>query len=119
MIRGTDGSVLRFKARLCARGFLQKKGVDLVETFSPVCYDSLRVLLASVTQEDFEMIQFDVRTAFLYGELEEQIHMEVPAGFKIEASANEVMCQLKKSLYGLKQAPRCWNRKFCDFLKQF
>lgn len=120
VIRGADGSVLRFKARLCARGFLQQKGVDFTETFSPVVrYDSLRVLLATVTQLDLEMIQFDVRTAFLYGELEEEVHIEVPVGLKVKASASEVVCRLYKSLYGLKQAPRCWNRTFCDFLEQF
>ncbi|KMQ85934.1 gag-pol polyprotein [Lasius niger] len=101
VIRGADERALRFKARLCARGFLQEKGLDFTEIFSPVvCYDLLRVLLATVTQEDLEMVQFNVRTAFLYGKLEEEIHMEMPAGLKNIASVREVVCQLKKSLYG-------------------
>lgn len=120
IIRGEDGSALRYKARLCARGFLQEKGVDFTETFSPVVrYDSLRVLLATVTQEDLEMVQFDVRTAFLYGKLEDEVLMEVPTGFKIVTDSSEVVCRLEKSLYGLKQASLCWNHRFCDFLRQF
>lgn len=96
------------------------KGVDFEETFSPaVRYDSLRVLLATVTQEDLEMVQFDVLTAFLYGDLQEEIHMKVPVGLDVGENADRVVCRLVKSLYGLKQAPRCWNRKFCDFLWRF
>lgn len=67
------------------------------------------MLLALVAQEDLEMMQFDVRTAFLYGDLEEEIHMEIPEGLNVENSVSAV-CRLNKSLYGLKQAPRCWNR---------
>ena len=71
----------RYKARLGARGFQQQEGVNYTETFSPVVsYDSLRVLLALVAQEDLEVVQFDVKIAFLYGNLEEKIHMEVPQG---------------------------------------
>ena len=94
--------------------------MDFEETFSPVVrYDSLRVLLATVTQEDLEMDQFDVCTAFLYGDLQEEIHMKIPVSLKIGKNASEVECRLRKSLYDLKQAPRCWHRKFCDFLRQF
>ena len=83
-------------------------------------YDSLRVLLAHITQEDLEMATFDVRTAFLYGELEEVIHMEIPEGVKIhEGEENSAVCVLRKSLYGLKQAPRCWNVRFKKFLCKF
>lgn len=120
VIQDADGSVCPFKARLCARSFLQEEGVDYTETFLPVVrYVSLRVLLAIATQEDLEMVQFDVWTAFLYGELEEEIHMEMPVGLKVKKSESEVVCWLNKSLCGLKQAPRCWNRKFCSFLKCF
>lgn len=112
-----------FKARLCARGFMQRHGIDYNETFAPVRYDSLRVLLAIATQDDLELMQFDVRTAFLYGEIDEDIYMEVPEGLIVgEDSAEEearVVCKLEKSIYGLKQSPRCWNQKFTTFLHEF
>ena len=88
-------------------------------------YYSLRVLLA-ITKDDLEAIQFDVRTAFLYGELLEDIHIEVSAsglraqGLNVDKEKNvSAACKLSKSLYGLKQAPRCWNAKFSNFLRQF
>ena len=86
-----------------------------------VRYDSLRVLLARVATEDLEMIQFDVKTAFLHGSLNEEIHMELPKGVCVEGEENvaSVVCRLNKSLYRLKQAPRCWNMKFNNFLRKF
>ena len=73
----------RFKARLCAKGFQQQEGVDYAETFSPVVrYDSLHTLLALAALEDLDMVTFDVRTAFLYGNPEGEIYMELPKGAK-------------------------------------
>lgn len=107
--RKTTGDIERFKARLCARGFKQKEGMDYTETFSPVVlYDSLRVLLAIIAEKDLELAQFDVKTTFLYGELKEEVFMEIPEGLVID-DAKEKVCKLNKSLYGLKQASRCWN----------
>ena len=84
-------------ARLCQR--LSTECRDYNETFSPVVrYDSLRVLLAHITQEDLEMVSFDIRSAFLYSELREKIFMEMPQGFKANKNANGVVCALKKSL---------------------
>lgn len=118
----------RFKARspsLCAKSFMQRQGIDFTETFAPVVrYDSLRVLLVTVAERDLELLQFDVRTAFLYGELSEDIFMEIPEGVNIKEEGRRsvtksIVCKLKKSLYGLKQAPRCWNQKFTKFLSQY
>lgn len=113
-----SGDVYRYKARLCARRFLQKEGLDYTETSPVVRYDSLRVFIAMVAEKDLELVQFDVRAAFLHGELKEDIFMELPEGLKKEEN-QDVVCKLNKSLYGLKQAPRCWSEKSREFLKQF
>ncbi|CAB0019509.1 unnamed protein product, partial [Nesidiocoris tenuis] len=111
-----DGSVDRYKARLVIKGFSQKKGIDYEETFSPVAKTgTIRCLLSVAANEDMVLGQFDVSTAFLYGDLEEEIFMVQPEGF--EDGTNRV-CHLKKSLYGLKQAPRCWNKRVVDYLKK-
>jgi len=118
--KDADGKSHRFKARLCARGFLQQEGIDFKETFSPVVrYDSLRVLLAIIAAKNLEVMQFDVQTAFLYGELEETIFMEIPEGLKVKEDPRNVACKLERSLYGLKQAPRCWDLKFTKFLNEY
>lgn len=112
----TDRNV-RFKVRLCARGFSQKAGIDYHKTFAPVVrYDSVRVLLALAAELDLEIGQFDVKTAFLYGDMTEEVYMKVPKGMTTKKG---IVCKLNKSLYGLKQASRCWNIKFDAFLKIF
>lgn len=107
----------RYKSRLCAKGYSQTVGIDYQETFAPtVRYDSIRLLLSTAIQNNLKMIQLDVKTAFLYGELEETIFMSPPDGLLCEEN---MVCKLNKSLYGLKQAPRCWNSKFDSVLKKF
>jgi len=109
--RKADGSVDRYKARVVAKGFLQKEGVDYTETFAPVAkFTSIRVLLALAAQHDWEIHQMDVKTAFLHGDLDVDIYMRQPEGFA-EPGKEDLVCQLKKSLYGLKQASRAWYQK--------
>lgn len=105
----------RFKARVVAKGYSQSDGVDYKETFAPVVrYDSVRVVLALAAADDMEIVQFDVKTAFLNGKLEEVIYMKVPDGVEHE---NGQVCRLKRSLYGLKQSSRVWNARFVEFVK--
>ncbi|KAL1189498.1 Retrovirus-related Pol polyprotein from transposon TNT 1-94 [Cardamine amara subsp. amara] len=109
-IPGVEGP--RFKARLVAKGYAQREGVDYIDIFSPVVkHVSIRMLLAIVAEEDYELEQLDVKTAFLHGELDEKIYMEIPEGFEDQFKTGKV-CLLNKSLYGLNQAPRKWNKKF-------
>ncbi|GMP53679.1 hypothetical protein CsSME_00019075 [Camellia sinensis var. sinensis] len=115
-IPGRDN--IRFKARLVAKGYAQKEGIDYNEVFSPVVkHTSIRILLALVAQFDLELAQLDVKTAFLHGDLEEEIYMSQPDGFKIAGKENWA-CKLNKSLYGLKQSPRQWYKRFDRFMME-
>ncbi len=109
----------RYKARLVAQGYTQSQGIDYQDTYAPVVKQcSLRTVLSLVAALDLEITQLDIKTAFLYGELEEELYLEQPEGFVTAGRENEV-CRLKKSLYGLKQSPRAWNTKFNEFLVKF
>lgn len=113
------GNIERYKARLVAKGFSQREGIDYFETYAPVVrYESIRLLLAIAASRDYEIKKFDVKTAFLYGELQEEIYLEQPEGYA-DPNNPDFVCKLHKSLYGLKQSPRCWNEKFVGFLKTF
>ncbi|UYV83405.1 hypothetical protein LAZ67_23000904, partial [Cordylochernes scorpioides] len=112
----SKGEITRYKARLVAKGFAQKKGIDYEETFSPVArHDTIRTLLAIAANEDLKLVQFDIKTAFLYGDLQDQIYIKQPEGFN---NGTDLVWKLKKSLYGLKQSPRCWNQKIVNFMKE-
>ncbi|CAL8990447.1 unnamed protein product, partial [Prunus brigantina] len=76
---------------------------------------SIRVVLGLVASLNLEIKQLDVKTAFLHGDLEEEIYMEQPEGFKVKGK-EDLVCRLKMSLYGLKQAPRQWYKKFDSFM---
>lgn len=107
------GGIVRFKARLVARGFSQRKGFDYESTYAPVAgLTTLRVLLAIANQDGMNLHQLDVKTAFLNGFLEEEIYMRLP----VEFEAGDLVAKLQKSIYGLKQASRAWNSRFHDFV---
>ena len=103
-------------ARLVAKGFTQREGIDFNEIFSPVVkHSSIRLLLSYIAYHDLHLEQLDVKTAFLHGELEEVIYMQPPEGFIKDINTNQV-CLLKKSLYGLKQSPSQWYKRFDTYM---
>ena len=102
---------------LFLRGFTQVYDIDYKETFSAVVrYTSIRVILSLAAKRNMSLYQFDIKTAFLYGEVKEDIYMKQPLGYN-DKSGN--VCKLLKSLYGLKQSSRCWNECFTTFIKEF
>lgn len=102
----------RYKARLVVKGFEQKKDIDFEEIFSSVVkMTSIQVVSTLVASMDLEIEQLDVKTTFLYGDLEEKIYMGQPECFSVKGKEN-LACRLRKSLYGLKQALRQWYKKY-------
>lgn len=102
------GEVDKFKARIVAKGFHQTYGIDFHEVFAPVArWDTIRVVLGLAAQRGWSVFQLDVKSAFLHGELKEDVYIEKPKGFESEDESKKVY-KLKKALYGLRQAPRGW-----------
>ncbi|KAL0284957.1 UNVERIFIED_CONTAM: Retrovirus-related Pol polyprotein from transposon TNT 1-94 [Sesamum angustifolium] len=114
-----DGTVDKFKARLVAKDFKQKDVIEYFGTYSPVArLTIIWVLIALALVYNIPIHQMDVKTTFLYGELEEEIYMDQPEGFVAHGNERKV-CKLVKSLYGLKQAPKQWHGKFDQTILAF
>jgi hypothetical protein len=112
-----DGSVEKFKARFVARAFSQKEGIDYDEIFAPVArYTSIRVITSLASVFDWKLHQMDVKTAFLNGEVQQEVYIEQPEGFVIHGKESHV-CKLKKALYGLKQALRPLMEELAVFFR--
>ncbi|KAD2804715.1 hypothetical protein E3N88_38092 [Mikania micrantha] len=115
--KSAEGKVLKHKARLVAKGYVQQYGVDYEEVFAPVArMETVRLLLAIAAQQGWFVHHLDVKTAFLHGELKEQVFVSQPEGFERKGAEGKVY-KLSKALYGLKQAPRAWNMKLDSVLK--
>jgi len=101
----------RKKAQFIAKGFTQVFRIDYEETFSPVArFETFRLLIALAALHDWEIEALDVKTAFFFGELDEEIYLEQPEGFVVKGQENKV-CRLRKAIYGLKQAALQWNKQ--------
>ncbi|GKA17701.1 putative ribonuclease H-like domain-containing protein [Tanacetum coccineum] len=110
------GGILKNKARLVARGYRQEEGIDFEESFAPVArLEAIRIFLAFAAHMNMVVYQMDVKTAFLNGNLREEVYVSQPDGFVDPDNPNHVY-KLKKALYGLKQAPRAWYDMLSSFL---
>ncbi|GKE72262.1 retrovirus-related pol polyprotein from transposon TNT 1-94, partial [Tanacetum coccineum] len=102
------GDVLKNKARLVAKGYRQEEGVDFEESFALVArIAAIRIFIANASSKNMTIYQMDVKTAFLNGELKEEVYVSQPEGF-VDPDHPTHVYRLKKALYGLKQAPRAW-----------
>ncbi|OWZ16413.1 hypothetical protein PHMEG_0009808 [Phytophthora megakarya] len=96
------------EAVLVIHGFKQQQGVNYNETYTPVIrFETIRAAIYFAVQRGWDVLQYDVKTAFLYGDLEELIFMEQPPGFQVDGQ--NYIYRVLESLYGLKQAPNIWN----------
>lgn len=109
------GNIERYKARLVAKGFRQVEGIDFDDVFAPVSkYTTIRTLLAVAAEEELELHQLDIKTAFLNGKLEEDVYVEQPPGYM---DGSNKACHLHRALYGLRQAPRAWHKRLKEELE--
>nr|GFC11850.1 retrovirus-related Pol polyprotein from transposon TNT 1-94 [Tanacetum cinerariifolium] len=110
------GGILKNKARLVARGYRQEEGIDFEESFAPVAIlEAIRIFLAYDAHKNMVVYHMDVKTAFLNGNLREEVYVSQPDGFVDQDNPNHVY-KLKKALYGLNQAPRAWYDMLSSFL---
>nr|GEY82800.1 retrovirus-related Pol polyprotein from transposon TNT 1-94 [Tanacetum cinerariifolium] len=110
------GGILKNKARLVARGYRQEEGIDFEESFAPVAkLEAIRIFLAYAAHKNMVVYQMDMKTAFLNGNLREEVYVSQPDGFVDQDNHNHVN-KLNKALYGLKQAPRAWYNLLSSFL---
>nr|GEU78987.1 retrovirus-related Pol polyprotein from transposon TNT 1-94 [Tanacetum cinerariifolium] len=114
--RDEENTVIRNKSHLVAKGYAQKEGVDFEESFAPVArLEAVRLFIAFAAYKSFTVYQIDVKIAFLYGPLKEEVYVNQPDGF-VDPYHPDKVYRLKKALYGLKQAPRAWYDELSNFL---
>nr|GFC45009.1 Gag-Pol polyprotein [Tanacetum cinerariifolium] len=114
--RDEENTVIRNKSRLVAKGYAQKEGVDFEESIAPVAMlEAVRLFIVYAAHKSFTIYQMDIKTAFLYGPLKEEVYVNQPDGF-VDPYHPDKFYRLKKALYGLKQAPRAWYDELSKFL---
>ncbi|GJV08431.1 putative ribonuclease H-like domain-containing protein [Tanacetum coccineum] len=110
------GVVVKNKARLVAQGHRQEEGIDYDEVFAPVArIEAIRIFLAFASYMGFIVYQMDVKSAFLYGKIDEEVYVSQPPGF-IDPKYPKKVYKVVKALYGLHQAPRAWYATLSTFL---
>ncbi|GJU14367.1 putative ribonuclease H-like domain-containing protein [Tanacetum coccineum] len=115
-IQDERGIVIRNKARLVAQGYTQEEGINYDEVFAPVArIKAIRLFLAYASFKDFVVYQMDVKSAFLYGKIEEEVYVCQPPGFEDPDFPDRVY-KVEKALYGLHQAPRAWYETLSTYL---
>nr|GEU46929.1 ribonuclease H-like domain, reverse transcriptase, RNA-dependent DNA polymerase [Tanacetum cinerariifolium] len=115
--KDADGNIIKHKARLVAKGYIQEHGIDFEEVFAPVArMETIRLFLAIAANNKWEVHHLDVKSAFLHGDLKEEVYVTQPEGF-IKRQDKGKVYRLIKALYGLRQAPRAWNIKLDNTLK--
>ncbi|GJT99370.1 zinc finger, CCHC-type containing protein [Tanacetum coccineum] len=115
--RDAGGKIIKYKARLVAKGYVQEQGIDFDEVFAPVArIETVRLILALAAYHGWQVHHLDVKSAFLHGELKEEVYVTQPEGFVQQGNSGKVY-KLIKALYGLRQAPRAWNVKLDQTLK--
>lgn len=113
--RGPNGEINRYKARWVVRGFQQREEIDYHETFASVVKPmSYKAIFAIAAAHDWEVHQMDVKTAFLYGNVQENIYVKQPTGYA--GTDISKVCKLRKALYGLKQSSHIWYHTLAQFL---
>ncbi|GJW91574.1 retrovirus-related pol polyprotein from transposon TNT 1-94 [Tanacetum coccineum] len=114
--RDEENTVIRNKSCLVAKGYAQKEGIYFKESVAPVArFEAVRLFIAYVAHKSFTVYQMDVKTAFLYDPLKEEVYVNQPDGF-VDPYHPDKVYRLKKALYGLKQAPRVWYDELSNFL---
>lgn len=114
-----DGTLLKLRSRLVAKGNQQEEVVNFLETYNPVVRTAtVRLVLHLAVMHHWDIKQLDVKNAFLHGDLSETVYMRQPPGFEDKNHPDHV-CLLRKAIYGLKQAPRAWFDKFSSYLLEF
>lgn len=105
----------KYKARLVAKGYAQQAGIDYTEVFAPVArWDTIRLILALAANQGWKVHQLDLKSAFLRGEINEEVYLEQPQGYEVKGQENKVY-KLKKAIYGIRQASRAWFTKIDSY----
>lgn len=115
--RNSDGSINKFKARLVAKGYIKRHGVDFDKVFAPVAHiETVRFIRALAASKGWQIHHLDVKTAFLHGDLKEEVYVCQPEGYVIKGQENKVY-KLRKALYGLQQEPEPGMRNLIRYLE--